>query len=253
MTRFVRNANFPECCDTVVYGRKYAGFLEKPLLSAGINSLLIQDNPDVDKRLSGHADLSILHAGGDRFFLAPYLKGSVPARKLADAGAELSVLSMVQGADYPHDAQLNVALVGKYAILNPRTAGREIVEFLTSERFRLVPCRQGYSRCAVCPVDGESLITADRGIAVAAKEAGFSVLLISEGFVSLDGFPYGFLGGAAFKIARNVIAFTGTLDHHPDRERILEFLCVREIEPLYLTDRPIFDIGSAIPVWEKSV
>ena len=103
------------------------------------------------------------------------------------------------------------------------------------------------------PVDGESLITADRGIAAAATKNGLSVLLISEGHVALDGFPYGFIGGAAFKIANDCIAFTGNLNEHPDRGRIVEFLRKCGIRPLYLTDHSAFDIGSAIALWESSV
>jgi hypothetical protein len=78
------------------------------------------------------------------------------------------------------------------------------------------------------------------------------VLRIAPGAVVLDGFPYGFIGGASFKISEKNLAFTGRLDGHPDCERILSFLREREIEPLFLTQEPIFDIGSAIPILEMS-
>ncbi len=67
----------------------------------------------------------------------------------------------------------------------------------------------------------------------------------------LIGFPYGFIGGAAFKMAKETLAFTGTLDRHPDQAAIEEFLAARKIKPVYITHYPIFDIGGVLPVTEK--
>ena len=129
-----------------------------------------------------------------------------------------------------------------------------IADFLTIHAgLEPVKCRQGYSKCAVCVVDSGAIITADRGIAAASKEAGLDVLLISPEGVSLGGFDCGFIGGAAFKISREALAFTGRLDKHPDREAILSFLDRYKVEPLYLTESPIFDIGSGLAITEKTV
>ena len=111
--------------------------------------------------------------------------------------------------------------------------------------------RQGYSRCAVCTVDADSIITADRGIAVAAESNGMHVLLIRPGYIRLEGYPYGFIGGASCKLASDKLAFTGSLDIHPDREAILGFLSERGISPVYLSQEPAFDIGSMIPLFEN--
>ena len=107
---------------------------------------------------------------------------------------------------------------------------------------------QGYAKCSVCVVDGRSVITADRGIAKAALSAGLDVLTVTPGYIELEGFDCGFIGGASFKLAPDVMAFTGTLDGHPDRDAIISFLAVRGIKPLFLTGRPAFDIGSALPL-----
>ena len=253
MNAFVQSANFPRSCSAVLYGQKYAEFLEEPLNIRGIRSILVPDNHSVDPRLSGHVDLMVFHAGGERLFLAPQLRDSTLARELEQAGAILSFPSQVQGKNYPEDALMNICSVGDSAILNPRSAAKEIVDFLTNDSERvLIQCKQGYSRCAICPVDESALITADRGAAKAAERAGLSVLLISNGSIRLEGFPYGFIGGASFKISEHELAFTGTLDGHPDRDRILSFLLERHINPVYLTENSIFDIGSAIPLFENT-
>ena len=122
---------------------------------------------------------------------------------------------------------------------------------MTFRGFEIVDCRQGYAKCSVCVVDEGAIITADRGVETAARKAGLDVLLIEPGYIFLDGFTFGFIGGSSFKISRSKLAFTGTLDAHPNKEDIIHFLKVHEVEPVYLTERLIFDIGSGIPITEK--
>lgn len=252
MSRFVSEPNLPRACSALIYGEKYAEILEKALISLHIESILLPDNPDIDEHLSAHADLSVLHAGGETLFLAPYLKGNAFASQLESRGAQLDYPVMRQECKYPGDAQFNCSVVGKSVICNPKTAAFHIVDYLTnSEMKNLIPVHQGYSRCAVCIVDRESVITADRGIAKAARAGGLQVLLIQEGHVRLDGYAYGFIGGAAIKLASDKLAFTGRLDSHPDRDAILRFLSNRGVEPVYLSHGPAFDIGSAIPLFEN--
>lgn len=247
---FVREPNFPETAAFVLLGEPAADLLREPLRAQGIECLSVPNNPDVDKRLSGHVDLSILHLGGNRLFLSAYLKGSGFAEKLEAFGFMLSFLEKPQGTNYPEDAGLNIGLMGDHLICNPKTAAKEALEQAQRGR-RLIQTRQGYSRCATCFVDRRALITEDMGIASCAESASLVVLRIQPCAVSLPGFSHGFLGGASFLLSAHCLAFTGNLEHHPDQDRILTFLHERNVEPVYLTDRPLFDIGSAIPIIEK--
>ena len=252
MSRFVPEANLPGTCSALIYGAKYAEKIRKSLDFLNIESILLPDNPDIDPRVAGHADLSVLHAGGEKLFLAPYLKGNALADRMQTRGALLHYPKLRQGHDYPADAQLNLCVLGQNVICNPKTAAAEIVDYLTNKCMkRCIPVRQGYSRCAVCAADADSIITADEGIAAAAEENGLHTLLIRPGYILLDGYPYGFIGGASFKTAPDKLAFTGRIDAHPDCERILSFLSERGIEPVYLTREPVFDIGSAVPIIEN--
>ena len=231
MSCFVSVPNLPSSCSAVVYGEKYAGILEKSLESLHIRSILLPDNPDIDPRLSGHADLSMLHAGGEKLYLSPYLEGSAFAERMRILGAKLHFPEQRQSRTYPGDAQLNICISGKHVICNPKTADIKIAEKLTSSGAKFMSVRQGYSRCAVCTV--------------------MHVLLIRPGYIRLEGYPYGFIGGASCKLASDKLAFTGSLDIHPDREAILGFLSERGISPVYLSQEPAFDIGSMIPLFEN--
>ena len=103
----------------------------------------------------------------------------------------------------------------------------------------------------VSVVDEKSIITSDRAISESCRQQGIDVLEISSGGIDLDGFNYGFIGGASFKVSQNLMAFTGTIDHLPDYNKIIDFLNSKKIEPIILTDRRIFDVGSILPIIEK--
>lgn len=247
----VEKPNLPKMADTILIGEKYFELLQKPLEKLGIKALAVPDNAFVDPRLSAHADLSVLHGGGEMLWLAPHLRGSDFADQLRDMGFALDYPDISQSAAYPRDAQLNVCICGKYVICNKFIVPTGIVNYLTFRGFEVVDCRQGYAKCSVCVVDEGAIITADRGIEAAARKAGLDVLLIEPGYISLDGFTFGFIGGSSFKISRSKLAFTGTLDVHPNRDEILRFLEKHEIEAVYLTEKPAFDIGSGIPLIEQ--
>ena len=216
-------------------GEKYREDLEKPLQNLGITPFWLPENRAVDPRLSGHADLVLLHLGGNR--VLTYLD------RLPDIGLDAMKISG-QGREYPADARLCACVVGRFCIHNFRISEAGIAGF---ER---VDVRQGYAKCCTCVVDAHSVITSDEGIARAAARHGLDVLRIRPGYVDLPGFDTGFIGGTAFRISERALAFTGRLDAHPDRADIEAFLRSRGIEPVYLTDRPAFDIGSAVPLTE---
>ena len=121
MSRFVDLSHLPLRCDTVLYGAKYADKLRKPLDSLRIHSVFVPDNPKIEPQLAGHADLSVLHAGGERVLLAPYLKGSAVESWLSSIGAEILLPNIEQQAAYPEDAQLNLCQVGETILYNRKT------------------------------------------------------------------------------------------------------------------------------------
>lgn len=251
MSHFVVSPNLPCNAGAVMVGEKYVELLRPPLERIGIDVLPVPDNPYVDERLSGHADLSVFHAGGERIFLAPYLENSGLMRKLENLGANISLLSIKQDRIYPDDAQMNACVLGSNLIYTENITDKNIVSYLTNNEIQGILSRQGYAKCAVCVVDDRSLITADRSIAKAADAAGLEVLLICPGYVGLPGFDYGFIGGTTFKISQNQLAFTGHLEAHPNKTEIFNFLSARDIAPVLLTNEPLFDIGSGIPIQEK--
>lgn len=250
MMKFVSNPNLPiECCKVII-GEKYYDLLNNSLKKHGITAIKMQDNPNIDYPVRAHADMSILHAGGECIFLAGYLRDSELFNELIEQGMIPIISDMIQASDYPNDVGLNICIIGNKVICS-KWSDRKVVDYLTSKQYSIYRCNQGYARCSVCVVSENAIITADRGIAEICRKANIDVLLISSGYFELDGYDYGFIGGASFKISSNKLAFTGSLEKHPDKNKIIEFLSLHNVEPVYLTDFPVFDIGTAIPAIER--
>lgn len=252
MSDFLRRAGLPVNCSALILGRKYLEILDGPIKNLGIEAVYLPDNPYVDERLSGHADLSAFHGGGNNLFLAPFLQNTDFSIIIKEKGFNIYFPEIKQNKFYPYDAALNACAFGDKLIYGKNITSCDIVNcFQRRGETTLISTKQGYAGCSVCVVDENSIITSDSGIYKEAVKAGLEVLLVSAGYVSLTGFEYGFLGGASFKISAEKLCFTGTLDSHPDKIGIEKFLHERHVEPVYLTSLPVFDIGSAIPIMEK--
>lgn len=221
-------------------GARYRCKLETTLQHHNVKVIWLPDNTDVDERLSGHADLSVFCA--ENTVIAANEAYPCIVNSLTFDGS-IFRCSAKQCPAYPKDASLCVCHTGKYMIYNPRTADPIILE-----RIHGIPIEtnQGYTKCSVCVVSDDAIITSDDAIASRANKSGMDVLKIKPGHIELAGFDYGFIGGAAFLIGKNKLAFTGVLSAHPDEERILAFLNKYGLEPVFLTNDSIFDIGGAV-------
>lgn len=226
---------------TLIIGKRYRPKLEKSLENQGISAVWLPDNPDIDPRLAGHADLSVFMPSAGTLVVA---KGIYPhiVNYLTNRGYSV-ITSHEQGKVYPTDAGLCVCATGRYTIYNPKTVDAAAAPLITGVPIRV---SQGYAKCSVCVVADDAIITADSAIASRAADAGMDVCKIQPGHIFLEGFDYGFIGGASFLIDEKHLAFTGTLGQHPDKEHIFAFLAKHGVRPLFLTNEPIFDIGGAV-------
>ena len=226
---------------TVLIGERYRSKLSQSLAAQGIEALWLPDEPALDPRLAGHADLRAFRAGR-RLFMTGRLPSHIVSY-LTNKGYILETIPKL-GKTYPDDVPPCICATGSYTIYDPKTAWGPAAAAAGGIPVRV---RQGYTRCAALIADDHSIITADASVSSASKKAGMDVLDITPGHIILDGYDTGFIGGASF-IINDTVYFTGTLDEHPDRERIIGFLAKRGKRAVFLTEGPVFDIGGAIPV-----
>lgn len=151
------------------------------------------------------------------------------------------------GYQYPENIKYNGVCIGSYFIHNAKFTDRRLISEVREKALKIVNVKQGYTKCNMVVVDDHSVITSDEGIAAGLANYSLDVLLIKKGFVHLNGFSYGFLGGASGKVGNEVI-FNGNLEEHPDHESIIEFIERKGLKVVYFNTYSLEDIGSIIEV-----
>lgn len=148
------------------------------------------------------------------------------------------------GQDYPHDIRFNAALVGQYLFCAPAYTSPAILSFARSQNITIVPVRQGYAKCSICPVGDHAIISADPSILRAAsKQKDLDVLSIHQSPILLPGYPLGFFGGCCGGDQSHVY-ICGDLSTHPDEEAIRSFIASHGCKLISLGSDPLFDGGS---------
>ena len=228
--------------NTVLIGERYRKFLETHLKNQGFNTIWIPDNPNIDHRLAGHCDLSVFKYE-KTIILSQHLENDAVVNYLTQRGYEVKISSFKQGKLYPDDVNLCAALVGDRLLHNPKLTDKYILKLSQDP----ISVKQGYCRCMCLVLNNKSLITSDAGIANTLISCGYDVLLINNGKISLPGFNYGFIGGAAF-VNSDTVYFTGDIMKHPDGKKICDFIHSRVMKIVCLTSNELIDIGGAIVI-----
>ena len=243
--KFVKEPNNPVCVSAVLIAQNAPKGVIDGLKKINILPLF---GGKIDYKIdavSNHIDTQIAHIGDNKFVVSPHLFNHY-SFVLPDAFL-IKGESVLCGT-YPDDAAYNVASIGKYLIHNLKYTDKIILSETKKEKIQV---SQGYSKCSICIVDENSVITEDAGIARTLERHNIDVLKISAGDILLPDLEYGFLGGASGKLSKNILAFAGDITSHRDYRRIRDFCLKRNVEPVSLCDGKLTDIGSIIPVLEK--
>lgn len=220
----------------------------KALEACGIACLTIPPWPVLDVPVQSHADMLCHPLGGKDVLIA---RGSEHLYlSFQESGFQPSFTQNFLRREYPGDILLNAVQMGTICFASPH-CDEQLKEALRKRNIRLIPVNQGYAKCSTVVVSEEACITADPSIGDAAGKAGFDVLRIRSGFVELPGYPYGFLGGACGKLAKDTLAFAGDLRTHPDADAIFSFLTNHHVSPFSLHGGPLLDIGGILPLREE--
>lgn len=204
--------------------------------------ILVPKDERFDPRISSHPDLvisilddTLIIDGNASIHIfrqldalgVPYIKGN-------------SRLAPV----YPQDIAYNAVITKNYMIHNLEYTNSLLLLHSKYTNKTLLPVKQGYTKCSTVVVNDDALITSDVGIYKAAKDL-MKVLLIQPGYVNLDGFDFGFLGGASASFEDTVV-FHGDLSKHPDFLSIQAFVKAVNKNLVYFEDFSLTDIGSVL-------
>ena len=215
------------------------------LKSRGYTPILMPPADYLDKPVASHTDMLIFVGFGRLFCHARYYESN---RELIDgiislSGLELTLSDEEIGNKYPKDVLFNACLVGNRLICNKKSVSKLILDSAMAAHCDIIDVAQGYTKCSICPVSDNAIITADKSIARACEKAGMDVLLISEGDVTLPPYSFGFIGGCA-GICNDEVVFCGSVDTHRDGQKIRDFCTKHKKIVLSLSNEILQDVGS---------
>lgn len=200
---------------------------------------------DVEESISYHPDIVIHPINHDTLVVAPnvyhYYKDALKGFNIKLIKGEKKLKSK-----YPDDIAYNVGRLSNIAIHNLEYTDPILKYYLNKENIELVNIKQGYSKCSLSVIGENIAITSDYPMFKKLNSLGYKILLIEPGHIELKGQKYGFIGGTSGCICKNKVVFSGNLEDHPDREKILQFMKENNIYPIFLSKEKIVDIGTII-------
>jgi len=247
---FLQTPNLPESDVALVAMSGTYQIIINAIIALGIQVIEIRPCKTLSKPISSHADMLIHPLGNKQIIVESgeeYLK-----HQFIQHGFDVLSSNVCVSSVYPHDVLLNAGRIGNRMIANIAALDKTIIRYCAENRIHIIPVKQGYAKCSIIVIDDHSIITADQSIAEAASVAGIDVLTITQGAVELQGYDYGFIGGACGMIGKNMLAFTGNIQMHPDYLKIKNYCSSRNVELISLTNTALIDIGGIIPLKIKS-
>ncbi|MBQ7938256.1 MAG: hypothetical protein IJ283_07160 [Oscillospiraceae bacterium] len=246
---FIKNPNFPDKNVIVAAVSAQAEDVIAALECAKIAVVPIEPNKNLPRGIASHADLQLLHLGGNHILTAGCSKKSSDMLKMMGFATETTEKNL--DFSYPDDCLINAEIIGRNIIVNPDIIDKKLMEFAEKNDYNIIAVKQGYAKCSVLAVSEDAVITADPGIAKVLTQKEIEVLKIKEGGIFLEGYDTGFIGGCGGMVEQKILGTSGDLKSIKDYENIKDFLRNRNIYVENLGGRTLRDIGGILPLCEE--
>ena len=217
--------------------------VRKWLSDFGADVLTATGSGMLPAQTANHADMLCFSCGKGR----GYTYDVSLCAELCARGYDFRVPEDPLGAEYPQDIKLNCLVIGRYIVANEKHIAPEIREWTQRSGIEMLSVRQGYARCSTLAVTSGAAITADRGIAAVLRQCGVDVLEITPGHIRLDGYDYGFIGGAS-AVFGDTVLFCGDPYTHPCGRDIVRFIERHGAHVETTARHELLDFGSCVTV-----
>ncbi len=197
-----------------------------------------------DTPVSAHPDMLMFF--GDKLIChSEYFKiAENEIKSIANAkGVEIELSREPISKKYPSDVLFNALELGNNILCREGSVSEHIKKYAKRLGKGIVNVKQGYTKCSVCKVSDNAIITSDKNIANTAKSLGISVLEIDSSGVILNGYNCGFIGGASGNDGKNTY-FCGNIRLHSNGTEIVDFCNKHGAPTISLSDQQLYDVGT---------
>ena len=229
-------------------GENANNFIKDALVA---NNFRITSLP-ADKRLApqveSHADMLISVLDNTIFCNEEYYKSNIKIFDLLTAyGYQINASNFSVSTLYPCDVALNQAVIGKAIIGRADSCAKSILKYAINHGYDYHSIKQGYAKCSTLILGEKAIISADSGIISIADQLGIDTLKIKNDAneITLDGYDYGFIGGASV-VYENTVFFFGDIMRHSQGKEIVDFCNKHGFLTTSLGDKRLCDVGGAI-------
>ncbi len=244
--RFLKHPNLPENKVSTVFANVDDNALGMLFNELAIKVVSVIQNELLDSPVSCHADILANYVGKSTF-LADENQTEL-CNFIANNDGKSVIIENIK-SPYPNDCILNFADIGDYIICNKSILTDDVINYLPNKT--IIDVKQGYSKCSVCIVKRNTIITDDISVYKAVSVYDdINSLFIQKGSIRIDKYDYGFIGGCCGLIDKDVLLFNGDLSFHTDFDKIRKFLYDNGVKYIDIADKPLTDIGSVIPLTE---
>lgn len=217
------------------------------LQGKGFNILKMPPATYLSAPVASHADMLIFMGYGRLVCHRRYYAENKDIIDLIARASSLEVMLSDENTDgkYPHDVLFNCLTLKDQGVLlcNKKTVSRLILDLAAEHGATVLHTNQGYTKCSVCNVSEDAIITSDVSIHGICTQNGIHSLLVSPDGVALAGMSCGFIGGASGSDGRYTY-FCGDITSHPDGQNIKNFCNEYQKPAVSLANTPLYDLGT---------
>lgn len=248
---FLKTPNLPQRGAVALVDNRCGSTYCEALEKLGINLVLVPPSGNLYDAVSAHPDMAFHDLGEGNMIYEPAADTKV-LKRLKDLGVNLIEGSSGLLPQYPKSVSYNAARVGDFVFHNFKYTDSILLQEIEKRALKKIHVNQGYSKCSICIVDENSIITADTGIHRAATDNGIDSLLIPpQEKILLKGLDYGFIGGSTGKISEDMLCIFGNIEKLTEWEKIISFVEERDVKVVSLGHGAVEDFGSLIIIGEK--
>lgn len=244
----VKNPFIPlKDADTVIVAGNISDEIYENLKRKDLRVIKTIPHKKVDKSISYHPDI-VIHPINHNILVTEASVYEYYKEEFKNTNIEIIKGESYLDSKYPMDIPYNIGRIGNFAFHNLKYTDEVIKYHFKEQGLELINVKQGYTKCSMAIIGENDVITADVFIHKTLKKLGVNSLLIEPGHIFLQNQNYGFIGGCTGNMSNKEILFSGSLDEHPQKQIIEEFVFSLNKSITYLSEEKISDIGTIIGI-----